>query len=88
MGIDLGEWRQNAGEGLWGFLLPALEAFLLVATQWRVAGTTERVWRTGLDYAACRDAWALAGMEVGPELFGDVRGIERGALEAWAEARG
>lgn len=87
MGIDLGCARLDGDEGLWPWHLPARRAFGLVATQWRVAGTMERVIRAGLDYVACRAAWEMAGTGVTPDLFEEVQAIEAGALEAMREAR-
>lgn len=59
----------------------------MVATQWRVAGTMERIVRTGIDYTAARAGWDLAGLTTTPDLFEEVRAIERGALAQMQEDR-
>lgn len=69
--------------GLWPEHVPALEAFLAVATQWRV--TAPRLGPLvvmGLDYGACEAGFRLAGMEMAPGLWAEVRAIESGAIAA------
>ena len=85
MGIDLTDEDMEMSQGVWPWHLPALDAFRVVATQWRVSGTLERLYRTGLDYIACKAAWELAGTDLTPELFEDIQAIERGALAQMAK---
>jgi hypothetical protein len=65
--------------------VPAWTAWCAVSGQWRTAGlgTMEQarvVW-IGLDYAAARVGLELAGIEVTPEVWADLRAIEEGAIE-------
>jgi Phage related hypothetical protein (DUF1799) len=54
----------------------ALEAFLAVASQWRIGPQGRAL---GLDYAGAQAGLALAGITVTPALWADLREIERGA---------
>lgn len=65
-------------DGIWAENEAALRAFLAVASQWRDGG---------LDYAGARAGFELAGLDVDPALWGEVRVIEAGAREAIAEER-
>lgn len=68
-------------EGLWESHVDAFGAFLSVSRQWRtVGGGWGGVSWLGLDYAAVRSGLDLAGIEVTPELWGQLREIEAGAL--------
>jgi hypothetical protein len=61
----------------------ALEAFLCIATQWRMAGLADgTVHITGLDYTAARAGLELAGVDMTPALWTEVRTIEIGARAA------
>lgn len=73
---DHGVWPENA---------PAVEAFLAVATQWRVVAGPERLRVVGLDYAGARAGWDLAGIAMTPALFADVRIMEAAAIAALNE---
>jgi hypothetical protein len=73
-------------EGVWPDNVAAVEAFLLVASQWRtvmretVAGI--RIHYMGLDYGAAHAGLALAGVAVDPRTWWRVRVIEAAAREA------
>lgn len=70
-------------DGIWEDHVPALEAFLAVATQWRViAGGLGGSQVIGLDYTACEAGLRLAGVEMTPGLWAEVRVIESGAIAA------
>ena len=73
--------REAAQEGVWAQHVPAMVAFLAVAGQWRVVATGSRVMALGLDYAAARAGLDLAGIEMTPRLWEQVRVIEAGAME-------
>lgn len=67
--------------GVWEDHVAAVEAFLIVSTQWRALAGIGLVW-LGLDYSAVRDGLALAGVEVTPQVWSQIRSIEAGALLA------
>ncbi|MBW4984737.1 DUF1799 domain-containing protein [Mameliella sp. CS4] len=74
---------KDADEALWPEHVAALEAFAVVSTQWRIEprfGAPTR-W-VGLDHAAVKAGLSLAGIEVTPDLWADIRQIEQGAKEA------
>lgn len=73
---------QDPEDGVWSEHVPALEAFLAVATQWRLSGMGRPV---GLDYTAARAGFDLAGITVSPALWEQVQAIEHGALAALNE---
>ncbi|WP_407658938.1 DUF1799 domain-containing protein [Marivivens aquimaris] len=64
---------------VWGCHLPALNAFLAIATQWafRPSGHV-----ASLDYSRVEAGLRLAGIEVTPDQWSDVQVIEAGATEA------
>lgn len=66
-------WRRNA---------PAVAAFLSITTQWRVSAGMKGLFYLGLDYDGARAGLELAGMEVTPALWADVRLMERAARDA------
>jgi hypothetical protein len=66
---------------VWPDNWPAVEAFIAVQTQW----ATGMGGATGLDYARVRAGLAMAGIDVTPELFGQLRLLESGALEGLAK---
>nr|WP_295832933.1 DUF1799 domain-containing protein [uncultured Azospirillum sp.] len=68
---------------VWPENRPALDLFLALGTQWRRAGLDGQA--TGLDYGAIAPTAALMGITTTPELFGDIRDMERVALEVWQE---
>jgi hypothetical protein len=59
-----------------------MEAFLALCSQWRVAAGPNGTRPLALDYAAAPAAFDLAGLEVSPETWGQMRIIEQGALAA------
>lgn len=70
-------------DGIWPCNLPALRAFLAVDRQWRVASVGMGGVRfLGLDYAGAQAGLALAGIEMTPDLWSDVRVIEAAAVAA------
>lgn len=73
--------RAPVFEGIWEGHLPALGAFLLVQGQWRATsvGLGGIIWQ-GLDYTALRHATDMAGLDMTPDLFEQLRHIEAGAL--------
>lgn len=68
--------------GIWTENVAAVEAFLSVSTQWRVAMGHTGMIVLGLDYTAVRAGLELAGIAVGPDLWASVQMIETGALQA------
>lgn len=82
MGIELQLGPAESGFGLWAEHLPALEGFLAVDGQWRVAagGMGGLVW-LGLDYGAARAGLELAGIALTPAAWGELRLIEAGARD-------
>lgn len=73
-------WQDQAGFEIWEEHLPALDAFLAVDGQWRTIqrGMGSVHW-IGLDYGAVRDGLELAGIEMTPETWADLKLIEAGA---------
>jgi hypothetical protein len=72
-----------AGEpvAIWPVNLPIVEAFLVVASQWRVIPigggmTAGRLLFLGLDYAGARAGIEAAGLCITPELWAGVRIME------------
>lgn len=68
---------------LWEEHLAAWEAWSAIATQWRVVAISNmemgRVVWMGLDYGAAKAGLDLAGMNVTPATWAEVRCIEEGA---------
>jgi hypothetical protein len=83
--IEQARAREARGDlfGLMPGNVPAVELFLLGATQWRIAGDR----RVGLDYSALKDTYEMAGHAPAPDAFAGVRIMEAAALRAWSEAR-
>lgn len=77
--------EESGTEGLWADHLPAWKAWCAVSGQWRAVGigTSEQAWVfwQGLDYGAVPAALQLAGLEMTPELWDEVRAIEEGAIK-------
>jgi len=74
---------EDEGDGVWPRNAAAVRAFLAVARQWRtVASGMGGARFLGLDYAAAKAGLDLAGIEVGPELWAEVRVIEAAAAAA------
>lgn len=72
-------------EGIWEEHLEALECFLAVQTQWRVAVGMRGAVYQGLDYGACESGLRLAGHDPDPALWAEVRLIEDGAKQVLNE---
>lgn len=53
--------------------------FLALGTQWKVAGMTGVA--LGLDYAAIEPTARMLGMDMTPQIFVDLREMEREALQ-------
>ncbi len=85
MGLTLDLTPPDEEEGLWPEHEPAWRAWCAVCGQWRTEAlstmTTARVIWIGLDYSAARAALDLAGMEMTPALWAEVRAIEQGAVK-------
>lgn len=83
-GLDPALFRSSDGDdGLWQAHIPAMEAFLTVASQWRMIPRQEgAMLHLGLDYTAARMGFAMAGLKVPPEVWADVQVIEAGAVAA------
>lgn len=73
----------DAGLTIYPCNLPAVEWFLACATQWRRKLMDNSL--LGLDYPGAEAAARLAGITPTPDLFDDLRHIERGALGAVAD---
>ncbi|MGD9863584.1 MAG: DUF1799 domain-containing protein [Pseudodonghicola sp.] len=82
-GLDLPEgWAAASGFAIWEENAPALEAFLSVDTQWvSIPKGQSGVKWIGLHYGNARDGLAMAGIELTPETWAEVRLIEAGATE-------
>ena len=88
LGIPLSaaDLQPGSQEAVWAPNAPAVRAFLSVTTQWRYVARSEgRLVATGLDYAAVKPGFKLAGIEMTPALWGDVRIVENGARAALNE---
>ncbi|MCB1463263.1 MAG: DUF1799 domain-containing protein [Nitratireductor sp.] len=68
--------------GVWPDNVPAVEAFLAAASQWRVAANGFAAHYVGLDYAGAAIAWAAVGIEMSASLFRRMTLVEHGAAEA------
>ena len=85
LGLDPGTIPKGAqeDEGVWPQHVPAVRAFLTVAGQWRtVPHGLDGVRYLGLDYGAAKAGFDLSGLEVGPDLWAEVRVIEAAAAAA------
>jgi hypothetical protein len=82
-GLDPALFQEAEPEALWQAHLPALNAFLAVAGQWRMVPRPGGGWiYLGLDYTAAQAGFALADITVSPDLWADVQMIEAGAVAA------
>lgn len=83
---DLGEPDH---QGVWAQHVAAVDAFLVVCTQWREVTQPQGPARVGgLDYQAARAGLEMAGIEITPDDFNRLRIIESGAVAALNERRG
>lgn len=81
--------RGEADDGVWFENAPAVRAFLSIDTQWRFAAVgIGGMVAIGLDYQGARAGLELAGIEVTPELWADLRVIEAAAGEAMNRKHG
>lgn len=82
IGIDLRpeDLSLERSTGVWAENVPAVTAFLAVATQWRVAAGATGLLVTGLDYGGARAGIEALGIAITPRLWGDLQVIEAGAL--------
>ncbi|MGD1880855.1 MAG: DUF1799 domain-containing protein [Paracoccaceae bacterium] len=90
MGIDLTVEdlgiEDDDHEGIWPDHVSVVEAFLSVATQWRMVGLADgRSMATGLDYGGVKAGLELAEIEVTPAFWADLQLIELGARRAMNE---
>ncbi|MFD1342879.1 DUF1799 domain-containing protein [Litorisediminicola beolgyonensis] len=84
-GLDLSieDLRPESDDGLWPEHLAAFEAFLEVASQWRIIPRQAAApYYAGLDFGAAEAGLRLAGVTVTPELWAQVRVIESAARAA------
>lgn len=85
MGITLPPAEEPDDHGIWEWHVPAWNAWCVISGQWRCVSvaTMERaklIW-LGIDYAAAAAGLALAGVQITPEIWADVRQIEAGAVK-------
>lgn len=75
--------EEDTADGIWPENLPAVQAFLSVCSQWRtLSSATGGTHWLGLDYTAVDRGFALAGIEMSPDLWDRVQLIEAGACSA------
>lgn len=85
-GIDPALLSKPQEDALWPDHIPALEAFLAVQTQWAtVVYPMGQTLHHGLRYEGVEAGLRMAGIEVTPALWGQIRLIEAGAKEALNE---
>lgn len=77
-GLDPALFDAPEEDGLWEIHAAALNAFLAISTQWRMADQ----WAIGLDYAGARAGLRMAGIKVSPKIWAEVQVIEAGAIKA------
>jgi len=86
LGLDPDELAPARQDGVWPVNCAAVDAFLAVASQRRMVGAgLGGVVMIGLDYAGAEAGLRLAGIEVTPELWAQVRVIEAAARDAMNE---
>jgi Phage related hypothetical protein (DUF1799) len=70
-------------DGIWPENAPAVVAFLAVAAQWRgIAQMEGGTHWLGLDHAAAKAGFDLAGITMTPDLWNEVQLVEAGACAA------
>ena len=74
--LQLGS-EESPGFEIWPGNAAVFSAFLTVQTQWASGSAGP----TGLDYTRVRDGLELAGIDLTPEIFTQLRLIEAGVLE-------
>ena len=72
---------QDEGESIWPENWQAVQVFVTLSTQWRLAPSGHLL---GLDYAAIPPVLSMSGVPRAqwPELFGCLRTMEGAALDA------
>lgn len=73
---------QEDHTGIWPEHVAAVEAYLTVQTQWRISLGMAGLYAEGLDYQGVEAGLRMAGIEVTPELWAELRLIESGARDA------
>ena len=79
--------RAREDHGLWPEHVAAFRAFLAVCGQWHIVAGMSGGRVTGLDYARAQAGFALAGFDVSPDLWSEIRLIEAGAVEEMNRGR-
>ncbi|MBP0483939.1 DUF1799 domain-containing protein [Sagittula sp. M10.9X] len=87
MPADALQHRDEGHEGVWPEHVPAVEAFLAIGDQWDILQITSPMGAPGLHYRGLDPLRAeaslrLAGIEMTPKLWAEVRAIEQGARDA------
>lgn len=77
--------RPDPNAGVWPENVAAVEAFLVCSSQWRMVDGMSGMRVIGLDYAGVKAGLELAGIEVTPDLWSDIRLVEAGARTAMNE---
>lgn len=68
---------------VWPANMPVVDTWLSIATQWRTTPLADgRVHWLGLDYAAVRAGFDMAGLTVGTAIWSGVQVMERAAAAA------
>lgn len=74
---------------IWPDMMDSVALFFAISTQWRWTGAgMAGLFRTGIDYNALEPTARMAAIEVTPQVFDDIRTLEREALAAWSRKRG
>lgn len=69
---------------VWPDMLDGISVFLAMKTQWNVLSTMAGTFRQGLKYEAIEPTARMAGVELSPRIFSDLRTLESAALEEFA----
>nr|WP_255417512.1 DUF1799 domain-containing protein [Maritimibacter sp. 55A14] len=80
--------ERRGEDGVWPENVTPVCAFLVSTTQWRTAQLEGRIVCLGLDYAGVRAGLEGAGVEITPELWGDLQVMEAAAVAALRGRRG
>ncbi|MBA3668429.1 MAG: DUF1799 domain-containing protein [Sphingomonas sp.] len=66
----------------------AVGMFMALGTQWKWIGAgMAGAFRSGLDYTAIGSTATALGVKLTPELFNDIRLLERESLRVWSARR-
>lgn len=85
LGVTLpaGMLERDEEDGLWPENVAAVEAYLVVSTQWRITGRADGgLHAVGLDYSGVSKGFEMAGIAVSPALWSDLQMVEIGARAA------